>query len=626
MANSAATISNTINNALTGLSVTQQRLAITSRNINNLNTEGYTKKLVNQVTEQLGGVRVSQVERLVDKTLITQSRQQFSISRMHQVRANFLERLQNFLGNPQNNNTLTNSLTDFANTVANVIEKPEVLSRRKFAVDSAQKLATDFNSLSKQIQALRLDAENDIADAVKDINEQLKFINQLNIDIERSVTLQQETADLEDQRDLAIKKISEYMDVETYNRENGKIAVYTGNGLPLLDVDVRELIHDPTVANGIGQAYNPDAPVQSDTDFGGIEGIFLDGKNAESDITLSIRSGKLKGLIDLRDTILPNMAADIEKLAATFKEEMNKVHNQGTSFPPPKTLSGTRLFADPSTQSVTLSGTTRIALIDSDGKISNHIDIPGGTYTVNGIRDLINGTLNDGGTGIASTSAGGGLQLNHSSLGVAIVDIGDQTVTSGSVSKEGFSHFFGLNDLFVDGTNIAQSTTVSESMKVRPDLLTNPAYFAHGRLNDSATVTNGDQGIGLGDERNAKLMADVLDKDHSFANDFTFESTGADPFTRQLKGDLPDLKLNFARASATLISFNTTLAANAQNKANFEENYYNTLNFKSESFSGVNMDEELATIITLQQSYTASARVVTIASEMLDILVNVGRG
>ena len=46
---------------------------------------------------------------------------------------------------------------------------------------------------------------------------------------------------------------------------------------------------------------------------------------------------------------------------------------------------------------------------------------------------------------------------------------------------------------------------------------------------------------------------------------------------------------------------------------------------RRDSYSGVNIDEELASLVTLQNSYSAAARVMSTATEMYDTLIGMVR-
>ncbi|MFN9705438.1 MAG: flagellar basal body rod C-terminal domain-containing protein [Planctomycetota bacterium] len=49
------------------------------------------------------------------------------------------------------------------------------------------------------------------------------------------------------------------------------------------------------------------------------------------------------------------------------------------------------------------------------------------------------------------------------------------------------------------------------------------------------------------------------------------------------------------------------------------------LQTERESISGVNIDEEMVDLMRFQQSYEAAARFLSVAQEMTDTLINLGR-
>ena len=91
-----------------------------------------------------------------------------------------------------------------------------------------------------------------------------------------------------------------------------------------------------------------------------------------NDITDEIKAGQLKGLIELRDTVLTDLQIQLDELAAEIRDSVNQIHNQGAPFPGMQSMTGTRSFVTPSTQTITLDPTNSvddvtIALFDSTG-------------------------------------------------------------------------------------------------------------------------------------------------------------------------------------------------------------------------------------------------------------------
>ena len=54
----------------------------------------------------------------------------------------------------------------------------------------------------------------------------------------------------------------------------------------------------------------------------------------------------------------------------------------------------------------------------------------------------------------------------------------------------------------------------------------------------------------------------------------------------------------------------------------FTTQFTQTLEFRASSVSGVNLDEELANLVVLEQSFNAAARIITTAADMLQELID----
>ena len=70
-----------------------------------------------------------------------------------------------------------------------------------------------------------------------------------------------------------------------------------------------------------------------------------------------------------------------------------------------------------------------------------------------------------------------------------------------------------------------------------------------------------------------------------------------------------------------IISFQTSQAERAELNVTAQEAVTNSLREKYENDTGVSIDEELASLIALQQAFSANARVMAVTSELMDILI-----
>ncbi|WP_119459797.1 flagellar hook-associated protein FlgK [Rhodospirillaceae bacterium SYSU D60014] len=575
-------------NALTGLQTTQAGIQVTSNNITNANTPGYTRKIVSQEAMVIGnvgaGVRLTDIERIVDDHLLREVRSTAGTLGGLQVQDSYFARMQDMFGTPESNSSISASISRFSTALQALAANPESMSQRLGVVDAGKAVARQLNTMSSDIQTLRLEADNEIANAVATVNEQLEIIDELNEKITRSTILNEPTAELEDKRDIALDKISEQIDISYFTRDNGEMVIFTRNGRALLDRDVQPLSHTPASSMTAGFTYP-----------GPITGIDLGG----ADITNEIRSGRIAALIDMRDSTLPDMTAQINNLSVMLRDEVNRIHNEGTGLPAATTLTSSRAQAG---TAASFTGPVQIALVNPDGTQAFTATMPApGTLDAAGFAAAINAAL--GGSGGSATEAGGIVTVDGAGFGVVIS--GGTVDPGGGAPTTNLSDFLHLNDFFVgdDPAGIDLASVLS----VRSDIVANPHLVSRGALQQD-TVTL-EYYVSAGDNTVAQRLAD------KFSEQLTFAAAGG----------LSQTGTTLGGYATSILSTNSTNYANVTDQLSFQQSLHTELNFKADSLSGVNMDEELSNLIVLQNAYAASARMISTAAEMFDVLTNMGR-
>lgn len=599
-------ISLALSSAISALQVNQAALATTANNIANANTEGYSRKIVDvssRLIEGIGaGVEISNITRRVDEFLIRDMRVQLSNLGLSEVLEKFYASTQDMFGPPDSNTSIAATLSELATALQSLTVTPESSNEQFTTIEAAKEVARQLNEMEQTIQDLRREADLAIDLAVAEIDKQLKSIADLNSQISRNKALGRPTADLEDARDRSIAIVAENMDIGTFSRDNGKIVLFGASGRTLVDISASTIAYTPVSSLSAAIQY-PNT---------GIGGITVNG----NDITTELKSGKLKALIDMRDSILPNLTAQIDELAAVLRDQLNAIHNDGTTFPPPNTLTGTRVFDDSLTDTVTLTGIVRFSVVDTSGKsvgVPMDLDLDalavaiGADPTVNQIRDAINGDYSGSGipglTGAtASVNTAGNLVItaDNADNGIAI----NERTSSEAGTGFGFSHYFGLNDLFVGDPTIS----LAGSIKVRADIIANPGLLSRGELSEG-TLTDGTRAISVGNNTIAKRMSDL------FTQDLTFAATGG----------LPKTTTDLSGYGATILATNANLAAQTKDVLEFRKILFMDTKSKAESFSGVNVDEEMSNMILFQNAYNASARIISALDEMLRTLIDMVR-
>ena len=160
-----------------------------------------------------------------------------------------------------------------------------------------------------------------------------------------------------------------------------------------------------------------------------------------------------------------------------------------------------------------------------------------------------------------------------------------------------------LSDINMSTDDRAQANVLT----VRSDISIDPRLTARGTLNLTAAV--GADGIVSGDGTAANSIAGVFDAQQ------TFNSVGG----------ISGAQATISGYAAQILSLQAGLAAEAQSQADFNQSFLESLQFRSDADSGVNIDEELSNIIVLEQAFNASARIISVVDAMFDELFNTVR-
>jgi len=88
-------------------------------------------------------------------------------------------------------------------------------------------------------------------------------------------------------------------------------------------------------------------------------------------------------------------------------------------------------------------------------------------------------------------------------------------------------------------------------------------------------------------------------------------------------GGLPVMTSRLADYASSIVSLDSTQAANIEAQFQIQRGYQEAIMSRSAAISEVNIDEEMSTILVLQNAYQAAARVTQTVSQMMDVLINI---
>lgn len=159
------------------------------------------------------------------------------------------------------------------------------------------------------------------------------------------------------------------------------------------------------------------------------------------------------------------------------------------------------------------------------------------------------------------------------------------------------SEFFGL------GTAMRQNQAIS--LAVRSDIAQNTSKLALARLELTGASVPGNVVLGASDNRGALGLAAAADALHAFgaAGGLSSGAQSVNSYISQISGLQADLA-SFAEEERL-------------NRMSIQEEVMS----RRDSTEGVNLDEELANMMMFQQAYNASARMMGVAREMFQTLL-----
>lgn len=294
--------------ALTGLRVAQQKISVISNNISNASTDGYSRKTLPQysivVAERGAGARTGNVQRVVSELLQRDYQRQISTTNSLETQQRYLDQIQTFLGPPSKNLSYAAEVSKLKDAFAQFANQPESLFQQNNTLNSAKQMAGKFNDTAKMLTQMRNDTQQEMTQSIDRINALAEQIKDLNNAIKSASVLERPTADLEDQRDLAIRKLAEDIDVTTFKGDNNVIAVMTRSGQTIADTAATKFYFSPEQI-GPASAYP-----------GSAAAVRLSDPVTGQDITGDTKiGGKLGALISLRDRELPQYNAQLDELA-----------------------------------------------------------------------------------------------------------------------------------------------------------------------------------------------------------------------------------------------------------------------------------------------------------------------
>ncbi|WP_373497770.1 flagellar hook-associated protein FlgK [Desulfococcus sp.] len=296
----------------------QQGVNLTSHNIANVNTPGYSRQRLNLETAVVyntdsgtvgSGVTATGIDRVYDRFITGQINRENQNLGNWEAREAVLGRVEILL-NEASGAGLGQSMSEFWNGWQDLSNMPDGMTERTVLIGRGQAMSAYFRNTRESLDDIERDITGSIGDTVDEISALAQRVADLNGKISQIEMGGGTAHEFRDQRDLALKDLSKLADIRTFEKDDGMVSVSIG-------ADGKPLVID-TVVPGDGKPLNLDAATGGIVDAAGNP--------------VAIGGGKLKGLIDTRDTDLKGYIADLEDLAQTLMERVNTLHRDGTGL------------------------------------------------------------------------------------------------------------------------------------------------------------------------------------------------------------------------------------------------------------------------------------------------------
>lgn len=614
-----------LSSALSGLRVTQAGIGVVANNIANAETPGYTRKsLALQSSGANQGVSIASINRELDIYTQRQLRTELAGSSYINIISQFRSQIDQLYGVPGGTNALDTRLNSFTNSLQALASDPQSIAARQSVLNEAQVFAQQLNQMSTDIQAMRNQAESGIADAIDRVNMILKNIEDVSTQINSLSGQDTEIGGLLDERDKLIDELSALMDVRVVGVGGQQIAIFTTSGISLFDRQAAQLTFDERPLSAQSQWTANDATRSTGTiKLAGGSGTALDLISDHA-----IRSGEIAGLIELRDDILVKAQAQLDEIAHTLALSLSNRTISSAAAPAsvlPQAGFDIDLAGLQNGNSISLTFT------ENSGPTQRKITI----VRVDDPSSLpLSSSLTaDPGDEVIGISFAGGVAGALAALNTALGPDVQFTNPSGSILRV-------LDDGAVDNVNIdalSANVTTSSISSGDPTL----PFFVDGGSSSVYTdaLTGGrEQKVGFAGRIavNAALMSDPAGLIKMTSGTLEGNSTRPDFLWQRLTATTQFFSPNTGIGgtstpySGTLVNFVqqsiTTQGNAAENAARLKDGQdivIASLQERVAEGSGVNIDSEMARLLSLQNAYAANARVLTAIKELYDILIRI---
>ncbi|WP_217874744.1 flagellar hook-associated protein FlgK [Pseudoalteromonas shioyasakiensis] len=671
-----------------GVRANSELLQTTSKNIANVNTEGYVRERTEFTTMIDNQVGRGETYRLLNEFAQKQLNRDTSNKAFFDQFVTEASRVDSLFS--EESNSLSTSVNSFFNNVQESLNQPSSTVARSLVMTDAQNLIDQMDRLSSIVVDQKAVVNEQLEIFSDEANNLIQNISDLNTKIASVHGTDRESVSsgLYNERDKAIRDLSELIDIETLDGNNGEKQVYLGSG--------QALVMQSGTFNLFSFSGDPDP------NFKELKLDVNGGKAVPLEVDVSKLKGKIGGLLAFRDDILVPAQNQLGQMGLSLADAFNQQNrlgmdangeiggdifaiptvdafgyqaNTGTSTMTATVEPGKGSELPASDFIVKYSNTNEVEIYPVDYKGETIKDASGNDIFTTAAVDPVTGKVNlkDNPTNSGLDLFGLEITLDMSNPPSVddqfMVKLNSQAATSLELATERpedlalASPIRTANDINNTSDASISAGTVSDIDNSTGITVGPPPSLANGDITLVKTANANEYQITDGNGTSTftitppteNILAQAGAPYDSYGFDFNIEGSPAtgDTFTLEFNtGGFDDNRNGLLLAdlqNGELVRQNVEASSTADNHKTFNQAYsgivtdigvvtsqaqtngaaFTALADQSEawyeSLSGVNLDEEAANLLRFQQSYAASAQVLSTARTIFDTLLSAAR-
>ncbi len=590
-----------------GMTASMMGLNVTGNNIANINTSGYTRQVVDQISLKLNGPdRYANNPRVGQGTLVTGISQlrdpyldirfrdeQSSVGAMDS-KLSALEQIAAIIdevAKGDGNGMIEKQINDLIQQLQSF--NTENASKEEFdslVRSSASALCTLFNNYAKDLEGVRDNLDTSFRQDLTHVNELLENIRNLNESIRNSEIHGDSALEMKDQRNTLIDELSQYMKIDViYSQE----PIGAGKYVQKLTIKLADDSQTTLVDGNYGTQLSIRQEPKPNPDYDGTPGTFkylkedgtgTNNRNLAAKIDSPDYSLDYSALVDKRGRVLEGSAGGhlVEgAIYGSLQASREMLTAEGEFAVDAGQAKGTVIRGIPYYQKALDALANQFAEVMNEANQPYRVDSEGYYLNENGNR----------------------IQDNNGTFLKK-----DATLTEAQrqiLTEQGQR----LGKVLFSNSNTGDDTTGITAANIS---ISNSWSTGASRITTTAVINADNSSPSTANDNLTHILA-------QFTTDFTYRPSDL------LGGDYSDTPYFTGTFQEKLADISSILGNDMSTTTTMLENYYSAaleIDTSRDAVSGVDLNDEAANLMQYQKSYAAACRLMTTLDEALDKLIN----